>query len=156
MIKKFFYLLLSIALPLSIGFAGSIAVMPMIAGWYAGLLKPALNPPAFVFGPVWTLLYVLMGIAAYRIFRKRDQKGAIPALILYGVHLIVNFAWSFVFFGSQSVIGGVAVIAVLWIMIVALVVLFFRIDRTAGYLLLPYLAWVSFAAYLNVSIALLN
>ena len=151
-------LLFFILAPLLIGYAGSAFTMPQIPGWYAELVKPALNPPSFVFGPVWTTLYVLMGIAAFRVFKKRGVRPAIArtALILYVVHLFVNLAWSLAFFAGQSPDGAVAVIAVLWAMIVSLVFLFSRIDTWAAMLLIPYLLWVSFASYLNIAIALLN
>jgi tryptophan-rich sensory protein len=144
--------------PLLIGYVGSAFTMPQIPGWYAELVKPALNPPSFVFGPVWTTLYLLMGIAAFRIFKKRDAHPQLArrALILYGVHLFVNLAWSLVFFGGQDPEMAVAVIALLWAMIVSLVLLFSRIDKPAALLLLPYLLWVSFASYLNIAIAILN
>lgn len=148
--------LVAIALPLAAGFLGSGATMPAIPGWYAGLVKPLLNPPSFVFAPVWTLLYVLMGIASYRIYIKRNVAGAVPALLVYGAHLLVNLAWSLVFFGAQNIEAGVMVIIALWLMIVSLIVMFSRIDKIAGWLLVPYLLWVTFATYLNVSIAFLN
>ncbi len=151
-------LLASIALPLLIGYAGSAFNMPQIPGWYQGLVKPDLNPPSWVFGPVWTTLYVLMGIAAFRVFKRRNKASRLArrALILYGIHLLVNLAWSIVFFGSQDPESAVAVIVLLWSMIVSLVLHFSRIDNWAALLLVPYLGWVTFATYLNISIALLN
>lgn len=156
--KHILLLAVFVAVPLSIGFLGSIVTMPIIDGWYSGLVKPALNPPSFIFGPVWTTLYVLMGIASYRVFRKRavNKTVAWKALGLYGVHLLVNLSWSFVFFGGQNPEGAVAVIILLLAMILVLMLLFSRIDKWAAFLLVPYLAWVSFATYLNTSIAQLN
>ncbi|HWH07435.1 MAG TPA: TspO/MBR family protein [Candidatus Paceibacterota bacterium] len=153
-----FALLASIGLALLAGYIGSAFTLPAIPSWYASLEKPFLTPPSAVFGPVWTTLYVLMGIAAFRIFRKRTQvpKLAHRALALYGVHLLVNTSWSLVFFGGRNPELGVAVIVLLWSMIVVLTLWFSRIDRPAAYLMLPYLAWVSFATYLNVAIAILN
>ena len=156
--KDGFLLIAAIALPLIIGYIGSAFTMPNVEGWYDGLVKPALNPPSSVFGPVWTTLYVLMGIASFRVFKARAKapKLARKALILYGIHLLVNLSWSLVFFGGQDPEGAVAVIVLLLAMIVSLFLLFSRIDRWAGALLVPYFFWVSFATYLNVSIAALN
>lgn len=153
-----FLLLASIALPLLIGYVGSAFTMPQIPGWYADLLKPTLNPPSWVFGPVWTTLYVLMGIAAFRVFKKRAKapKLAKKALGLYAVHLFVNLSWSLVFFAGQDPESAIAVILLLWAMIITLVLWFSRIDKWAALMLVPYLAWVTFATYLNISIAVLN
>lgn len=151
-----FALLGAIALPLLIGYLGSSFTMEAIPTWYAGLVKPLLNPPSWVFGPVWTTLYVLMGIASFLVFRAFPQKGTTTALVVYKVHLLVNLAWSIVFFGMRNPEGAIAVIALLWLMIVWLTWSFYRLNRWAAYLLVPYLLWVSFATYLNVSIALLN
>ena len=143
---------------LLVGYIGSYFTTPYIPTWYASLIKPELMPPSFVFGPVWSVLYVLMGIAAFRVYlkRKKAPKLASRALLLYGVHLLVNLAWSIVFFAGQNPNGAVAVIALLWSMIIAMVLMFSRIDKPASYLLIPYLAWVTFATYLNVSISMLN
>jgi len=153
-----FLLIAFIAAPLLIGYVGSLATMPQIPDWYAGLTKPALNPPSWVFGPVWTTLYVLMGIAAFRVFKKRAKapKLARKALGLYALHLLVNLSWSLVFFAGQNPMNAVAIIFLLWAMIVSLVLFFSRIDKWAAYLLIPYLLWVTFATYLNIAIAVLN
>lgn len=156
--KDGFLLIALIALPLLIGYVGSMFTMPQIPGWYDQLVKPALNPPSAVFGPVWTTLYVLMGIASFRVFKARHKapKLARKALVLYGIHLLVNLSWSLVFFGGQDPESAVAVIVLLLAMIVSMFLLFSRLDRWAGALLVPYFFWVSFATYLNVSIAALN
>ena len=147
-----------IAAPLLIGFVGSVFTTPQIPGWYAGLIKPDLNPPSWIFGPVWTTLYILMGIASYRVYLKRAKfpKLTVRAFSLYAVHLLVNLSWSLVFFAAQSPMGAVWMIGLLWVMIVALIGMFARIDKLAALLLVPYLAWVTFATYLNISIALIN
>lgn len=151
-------LVLAIALPLIAGFAGSLFTTPQIPGWYAGLVKPFLNPPSWIFAPVWTLLYVLMGYASYLIFRNRNVNKSLAhkALGLYGVHLVVNLSWSLVFFGGQNPDMALAIIALLWAMIVVLALLFSRINKRAALLLVPYLFWVTFATYLNASIVFLN
>ena len=156
--KYGFLLLASVGIALLAGNIGSLFTMPAIPGWYADLVKPLLNPPSWVFGPVWTLLYILMGIAAFRVFihRTKSPRIATKALLLYGVHLVVNTSWSVVFFGGQNPEGAVGVIILLWLMIVLMTLMFMRVDRLAALLMLPYLVWVTFATYLNVAIALLN
>lgn len=129
----------------------------IVAAWYPTLQQPWFTPPAWVFGPVWTVLYLLMGIALYLVWRDGRQhvKGR-RALWLFAVQLGLNATWTLVFFGLQSVVGGVLVILALWIAIVATVVGFGAINRRAAVLLAPYLLWVTFAAALNVEIWRLN
>lgn len=153
---KILTLVAFLALPLLIGLIGSMATMPEIPGWYAGLTKPALNPPSFVFGPVWTLLYLLMGFASYLVLLAFPKKGSVGALLVYKAHLFINLLWSVVFFGFNNPWGGVAVVLTLLGMIAYLIFAFGKISKLAAYLLVPYLLWVSFATYLNISIALLN
>jgi tryptophan-rich sensory protein len=124
--------------------------------WYMMLAKPTWNPPGFVFGPVWTTLYLLMGIAAYLVWQHRERIGARTALIVYGVQLALNAVWSPLFFTAQRPDLALIDIVALLVMIVLTVVLFWRIRRTAAALLLPYLAWVSFATALNYQIWRLN
>lgn len=151
-------LILAIALPLIAGFAGSLFTTPQIPGWYEGLVKPFLNPPSWIFAPVWTLLYVLMGYASYLVYKNRNinKNLANKALGLYAVHLLANLSWSLVFFGGQNPDMALAIIALLWAMIVVLALLFSRINKRAALLLVPYLFWVTFATYLNASIVFLN
>jgi tryptophan-rich sensory protein len=120
------------------------------------LEKPPLTPPAAVFGPVWTTLYLLMGIAAWLVWREGLTKQAALALGLFVAQLALNFAWSLIFFGRQELGWALLEIAVLWLAIVATIVAFWQVRPLAGALLLPYLAWVSFAAYLNAAIWRLN
>jgi len=148
--------LLSIVIALGIGFAGAFFTTPQIATWYATLVKPALNPPAWIFGPVWTLLYILMGVASYLIWEKRKQQGAKTFLIAYVVSLILNFLWSLVFFGGHQTLAAAVIVILLWGTIVGLIITAMKIDKLASYLLIPYLLWVSFATYLNIAIFLLN
>jgi translocator protein len=141
--------------PLVIG--GGIGSLFAPGAWFQQLNKPAWNPPNWVFGPVWTLLYVLMGLAAWLVWDRYGFRGAARgALILFGVHLLFNTAWSAIFFGLREPGWAFAEILVLWAMILALVTWFWRLHPVAGALLLPYLAWVSFAAVLNYSIWQLN
>jgi len=123
--------------------------------WYGALTKPAWTPPGIVFAPVWTILYVMMGVAAWRIDRGAGARRRY-ALWLFAAQLALNLAWTPVFFGVHSPGAALAVIVVLWMTIAATVVAFLRIDRMAGWLMAPYLAWVTFAAALNLAIWRLN
>jgi len=135
------------------GILGSIFTVSSIPDWYNNLAKPALNPPGWVFGPVWTILYLLMGIAVFLVWKKRlEQKEARKALFVFGIQLFLNAIWSIIFFGLRSPIWAFVDIVFLWIAIVWTIALFYRIYRPAALLLLPYILWVSFAAYLNYSI----
>lgn len=146
-----------IALPQAAGAIGSFFTFRAVAEWYPLLEKPPLNPPSWVFGPVWTTLYLLMGIAAYAVWRTPAtpaRKRA--AYAAFGIQLVLNALWSVAFFGLRSPGWGLAVIAALAVAIVTNVVAFRRISRGAAALLVPYLAWVLFASYLNLAIFLRN
>jgi tryptophan-rich sensory protein len=124
--------------------------------WYAGLTKPALTPPAWVFGPVWTLLYAMMGVAAWMVWKRRGFVAAARALWLFFLQLGLNALWSYFFFGLKNPGLAFLDIVVLWLVILATIIAFFRQYRPAGQLLLPYLLWVTFAAYLNLQFWRLN
>lgn len=143
-------LLLSIIVCLSAGLIGSLFTVAAIPTWYAALIKPSFSPPNWIFAPVWTTLYILMAVAMYLVWQKKGT------LKLFLIHLVVNAGWSVVFFGLRSIPGGMVVIIILWGLIVAVIRQFYRIDRRAAYLLLPYLVWVSFASILNFSLLVLN
>lgn len=149
-------LIISIALAQLAGLIGSLFTAPNIATWYVTLVKPGFTPPGWLFGPVWLTLYTLMGIAAYLIWRQRRHEAARFSLWLYGVHLLINAFWSVIFFGLHDIAMAVLVIVALWVMIAILVVLFGRQNKIAGYLLWPYLAWVSYAAVLNAALWIFN
>lgn len=155
--KHFLKLVVAIGASLSAGIIGSVFTAPAIPGWYAGLVRPALNPPSWVFGPVWTTLYVLMGIAAFLVWRNGwERKEVRAALGVFGLQLLLNASWSVVFFGLQSSGWALANIIALWFAIVWTMVLFYTISRPATYLLVPYILWVSFATYLNYALWILN
>ncbi|MDO9443340.1 MAG: TspO/MBR family protein [Beijerinckiaceae bacterium] len=136
---------------------GSLATMPNIPSWYAALDKPWFNPPNWIFGPVWTALYIMVAYAFFRILRlPAGAKGRTAAIIVFVVQMALNTAWSFAFFGANSPALGLAVITPLWAGIALSIALFWRLDRKAALLLTPYLAWVSFATILNVAIWRLN
>ncbi|PZO01071.1 MAG: TspO protein [Hyphomicrobiales bacterium] len=133
---------------------GSAVTVPQIPGWYAGLSKPPFNPPNWLFAPVWTTLFAMMAYAVFRILRQPlERRGA---LIAYHVQLALNLAWSCVFFGLNSPLGGILVILPLLVMILVTIAAFARLDRISAALLWPYAAWVSFATLLTVSIWWLN
>lgn len=137
---------------------GSAATVPQIPGWYAGLAKPPFNPPNWLFAPVWTVLFALMGLAAFRVLRRTSGTiGRGRALLAYHVQLALNLAWSCVFFGLNSPASGLIVIALLIAAIIWTIRRFAALpDRFAAWLLAPYLAWVAFAAVLNLAIWWLN
>ena len=124
--------------------------------WYAALIKPSWNPPNWVFGPVWTYLYVTMALAAWRVWRRGGWTNRRTSLLMYLLQLILNAFWSPIFFGLQQPGFAFVEILLLWAAIVGTLVLFLRVDRLSGILLVPYLAWVSFAAFLNFTLWRLN
>lgn len=124
--------------------------------WYRSLIKPAWNPPSWVFGPVWTTLYALMAIAAWRVWRRGGWAAQGTALRLFLLQLLLNFGWSIVFFRFQQVELALVDIGVMWVLIVLTIRAFARAERPAAWLLVPYLAWVSYAFSLNAAIAILN
>ncbi|WP_255151716.1 TspO/MBR family protein [Halorarius halobius] len=140
----------------AVGITSGALTAGAITNWYATLQQPALTPPNWVFGPVWTLLYALMGVAAALVWRQRETRVAKVGLGLFAVQLALNFAWSLVFFGGQNPIGGLAVIVPLVVAIAGTIAAFWRVDRRAALLLVPYLLWTGFATYLNYAIWALN
>jgi benzodiazapine receptor len=139
------------------GGIGAVFTTPAIPTWYAGLNKPSFNPPNTVFFPVWTTLYTLMGIAAFLVWRKGlHQRPVRVALGIFAIQLVLNTAWTIIFFGQQSLFGALIAIVFLWIAIVVNIVTFWRISKVAGGLLIPYILWVSFASLLNYSVWMLN
>ena len=123
--------------------------------WFAGLQKPSWNPPSWIFGPVWTVLYLMIATAAWRIW-TRGGRDAAPALAIWGVQLVLNALWSWLFFGLHNPALAFAEIVLLWLAIVATVIAFWRRDVWSGALLVPYLAWVTFASVLNFTLWQLN
>ena len=136
--------------------AGWIGSRSMPGEWYASLAKPPWTPPSAVFAPVWTVLYVLMGVAAWVVWRRAGFSGAAPALALFVIQVALNALWSYVFFGLHRVDIALVDIAALWLVILIVLVLFWREDWRAGALLIPYLVWVGFASCLNFALWRLN
>lgn len=154
--KQTIGLIILLALCFAAAALGSAATYPRIDDWYAALAKPSWTPPNWVFGPVWTVLYIAMALAAWLVWRQRGWAGARLPLLLFGVQLGLNVAWSWLFFGLRSPGLGFADIILLWIAIAATLVAFWRRSRIAGLLFVPYLAWVTFATALNFSIWRMN
>jgi tryptophan-rich sensory protein len=132
------------------GVFGSIFTAPSLPLWYNSINKPSFNPPNWVFAPVWTTLYLLMGISLFLVWRKGlDKKDIKIAFTVFILQLVLNALWSLLFFGLKSPLTAFIEIILLWITILISIFLFFRISKTAAYLLIPYILWVSFASVLN-------
>jgi len=150
-------LLVSLAACFVAGFTGSIFTRVAIPNWYALLQKPVFTPPDWLFAPVWFLLYVLMGISAFLVWRKGIKEFHVrEGLIIFVIQLVLNILWSYAFFGLKSPLWGLVVIVPLWTAILLTMINFYRVSKTASLLLLPYILWVSYATALNFSIYLLN
>jgi len=124
--------------------------------WYRGIKKPSFNPPSWVFGPVWTLLFTLMGISLYIVWTSPSSNIKLIALVLFAIQFVFNIAWSYLFFGLNKPLWSFIEILLLLVFILGTAVYFFRVNKTAGYLLIPYFLWVSFASFLNYRIWKLN
>lgn len=148
----------SLIICLGTGFISSFFTVSAIKNWYPFLNKPWFNPPNWIFGPVWSLLYLLMAISLYLIWKKGlfTKKKITTAGAIFFVQLFLNFLWSIIFFGLKNPLLALADIVVLWTAIFITIKHFYRLDKTAAYLLIPYLLWVSFAIILNLSIVFLN
>jgi tryptophan-rich sensory protein len=149
-------LVLSILPALAASLIGSSATLPNIPTWYMSLIKPSFTPPNWIFGPVWTLLYILMAVACYRVLRQENGRGHRRSIAAYFFQAFFNGAWSVAFFGLNSPFLGLVIIAPLWASIIWTMINFWSYDRFAGAVFVPYLAWVSFAIALNLGIWLLN
>jgi benzodiazapine receptor len=150
-------LAISIIICLAAGFIGSIFTNRQIPTWYAALKKPSFSPPNWLFGPVWTALFILMGISLFLVWRKGlSYDGVKIAIIIFGIQLILNILWSILFFGFKSPLAGFIEIIILWILILITILVFYPIAKPAALLLLPYILWVSFASILNFSLWRLN
>lgn len=149
-------LIASLLIPFAAGAIGSLATTPNIPTWYAGLEKPLLNPPNFVFAPVWSALYLTLGISLFLVWTSKPARGKKLAYIVFGVQMFLNMLWSLVFFGLQTPELAIFVILLLLASIAATIVLFYKFSKVAAYLLIPYLLWTCFATYLTFGVAILN
>jgi len=148
-------LIICIAIPLV---AGSVSGMltSKTDGWYDSLTRPSFNPPGYLFGILWPVLYILMGISLYLIWKSQPGNLRTMALWVFAIQMILNFLWSFIFFRFHRIGWAFAEILLVWISIVVMIIVFYKISRTAGLLQIPYLLWVTFASILNGSYWLLN
>ena len=154
---KFIPFFLAIGLCFAAAAIGSVFTAPAIPTWYASLNKPFFNPPSWIFGPVWTTLYLMMGISLYIVGQKKGKNNIHrKGQTYFFIQLILNAVWSIVFFGLQSPLLAFFIILALWISILLTIKYFYHISKPAGLLLIPYLAWVSFASVLNFFILILN
>jgi tryptophan-rich sensory protein len=149
-------LLLFIAVCLGVAGAGAIFTTNSVSDWYPMLQKPSWTPPSWLFGPVWTLLYLMMAVAAWLVWRKWGLDGVGVALGLFALQLALNAAWSPLFFGLRNPLAGLLDIVPLWVAILATLLSFWKISPIAGLLMVPYWLWVSFATALNFAIWRLN
>lgn len=161
--KDILKLVLSVAICQGAGLIGTLFTFSSIQNWYNLLNQPSFRPPNWLFGPVWTILYTLMGISFYLIWVKLNDKKYLKkakqirlALVIFLIHLFFNATWSIIFFGLHNIFLALINILVIWVFIVVLISKFWSLDKRASILLIPYLAWVSFATILNYSIWILN
>ncbi len=156
-INNFAKLIIALIVPQLFAVVGSLFTNASLVGWYDLLEKPSFNPPNWLFGPVWTLLFLLMGIAAFLVWKNGLQKKEVRfALVLFIFQLSLNLFWSFIFFGLKNPGIAFTEIISLWFAILATILAFYQVNKVAGYLLIPYILWVSFAAFLNYNIWHLN
>ena len=154
-LKNFLKLVVSLVVCQLAGVVGSVFTVSQIPIWYQTLNKPVLNPPAWVFGPVWAGLYLLMGIALYLIWQS-NSKDKKRALWFFTIQLVLNAVWSPVFFGAHSIGSALVIIVLMWMAIVMTIFIFSKVSKPAAALLVPYILWVSFATYLNLALWWLN
>lgn len=156
--NKITKILIVVVTCLCIGYFSGIITRESIQDWYPTLIKPGFNPPNWLFAPVWSMLYAMMGVAAGLVWHRMDTDriNVRKGLQFFAIQLALNFLWSYLFFGLHNPLLALAELAVLWLMIFETYIVFRKVDKIAGMLLLPYLAWVSFAGILNAAICWLN
>lgn len=156
--KTYIRIILCVIICLAVGYLSSIVTQSSIKTWYPTITKPSFNPPNWVFAPVWTLLYIMMGIAAGMVWNKLDTNKELvkKALSFFIIQLLLNALWSYLFFGLKNILLASIEIVLLWLIIYETYHIFKQVDKRASYLLIPYLAWVGFATILTGSIFWLN
>ncbi|MNL05156.1 TspO/MBR family protein [compost metagenome] len=156
--NKYIKIAIALLVCLAVGYSASTVTRPSVETWYPTLIKPIFNPPNWIFMPMWTLLYILMAVAAGLVWDKiKEQNEAVKkALLFFIIQLTLNAIWSYLFFGLKNPLLALVEIVLLWLMIYETYFKFTKLNKTAGYLLIPYLAWVAFAGILNASIWWLN
>lgn len=156
--SKYLRILYVVAICLAVGYLSSLVTQSSIDTWYPTIEKPFFNPPNWVFAPVWTLLFIMMGVAGGLIWNKLEtnEKEVKKALFFFTVQLLLNALWSYLFFGLCNIFLALIEIILLWLIIYETYILFKKIDKKAGWLLIPYLVWVAFATLLTGAIYYLN
>lgn len=150
-------LIVSILVVFLAGAVGTVYTLKQITTWYVSLIKPAWTPPNWAFGPIWSTLYVLMGISLFLVWREGlERKDVKIAIIVFAAQLVINVVWSLVFFATHNIIGGLVMVIILWVSILITILVFYRISKPAAIILIPYLIWVTIAGYLNYTVFLLN
>jgi translocator protein len=149
-------LLKSLIITLGTGAIAGFATASNIGEWYAGISKPDFNPPNWIFEPVWTILYILMGIALSLVWKQPNSLYKSNALWLFFIQLFLNFCWSFIFFYFHRIGSALIEICLLWIFIILTIISFSKLNKTAAWLMVPYICWVSFAIILNASTYTIN
>ncbi len=154
---KIWGLIVSILIPLAVGGLSALFTNGAMKTFDEDILKPPLSPPSILFPIVWTVLYILMGIAAFLAYNSRGSEKLVKAaMTVYALQLIFNFFWSIIFFNQKNYLFAFVWLMILWLLIALNIYLFSRLNKTAGYLLIPYIIWVTFAGYLNLAIYILN
>ncbi len=149
-------LIICLIFTVGLGGAGGFFTISEIANWYVTLDKPTFNPPNYLFGPVWTLLYIFMGISLYLIWKQPPNQERKKAITIFLMQFAINISWSFIFFNQHQILLALVDIIVMWLFILFTIIVFGKINKTAALLLVPYLLWVSFATILNLAIWNLN
>jgi tryptophan-rich sensory protein len=150
-------LIIAVAIPVAVGATSGFFTISGVSSWYQTINKPSWNPPSWIFGPVWTTLYIMMGISLFLVW-KSDSAGMLKkiAIALFAAQLILNFFWSFIFFNQRQIGWALVEIVVMWVVILLTIFAFARVNKTAAWLMVPYVSWVSFATILNYTIWKLN
>ena len=153
---KIIKLILSLAIPQLIGLLGSIFTIQSVNNWYTTLAKPVFQPPSWLFGPVWTILFILIGLSLYFYWQEKSKVNKSIGYIIFAIQMFFNLLWSVLFFDLRNPLFALIEIFILWILILINILLFYNVSKKSAYLLIPYLFWVSFASILNLAIFILN
>ena len=154
--SNIFKLVICLVLTIGLGGAGGFFTVKEIASWYVTLHKPNFNPPNYLFGPAWSVLYVLMGISLYIIWKQPPSAQRKQAITIFLIQFTLNIIWSFIFFNQHQILWALADIIAMWLLILLTIFSFAKLNKTAAWLLVPYISWVSFATLLNAAIWMLN
>jgi len=154
--NKVLVFIVCVLIPLAVGWISSFFTRSSVSDWYITINKASFNPPGWVFGPTWTVLYILMGISLYLVWTNQRSSWFKWGIAIFAVQLVLNFLWSIFFFGMQAPLLAFIDIVLLWLAILANIIIFWQINPISAYLLIPYILWVTFASVLNIFIVILN